>query len=318
MSTGLLALLDDVVALVKLTATSLDDAAAQAVKVGGKAAGVVIDDAAVTPKYVVGLTPDRELPIIWEITKGSLFNKLIIILPAILVLGAFAPWLVTPILALGGLYLCFEGYEKAHEYLTKLQNSKTAATKDVIPDTQIPPDAIVIEAQELEAIRVKSAVRTDLILSAEIMALTYSSLIGQTLINQALTLLLVALVMTLGVYGSVGFIIKVDDFGLWLAKKSKLRALRYFGKTLVRGMPGFLVVLSVVGTLAMLWVGGGILLHSVPAVHHSISHFIEQLALPSPILDWLFEALLSALMGLLTGLVAERMYSIFRPGQPHQ
>lgn len=241
MAGGLVALLDDVAALARLAAASIDDVTAAAVKAGSKTVGVVVDDAAVTPGYVVGLPPERELPIITKIAIGSLRNKLLFILPAALLLSAFAPWAVTPILMLGGLYLSFEGAEKI---IKSLKGEK--AIKEV---------ARISDPAELEARQVSGAILTDFILSAEIMVITLNELTGSGIGTQALVLALVGVVITIAVYGVVGVIVKMDDVGLRLSKSGGPAA--GFGRALVRSMPVLLKALALIGTAAMLWVGGG-------------------------------------------------------------
>ncbi len=250
-SVGLLALLDDVVALTKVAAASLDDVAAQAAKAGTKAAGVVIDDAAVTPRYVVGFAPERELPIVWRIARGSLINKLAFLLPIGLLLSAFAPWAITPLLLLGGLYLAYEGAEKVYEMIVPHDAHAQAA------DAKAAPDATALENQ-----RVSSAIKTDFILSAEIMAITLSSLDAETVWARAVVMAVVAIGITVAVYGAVALIVKADDAGLALAKRGS-GVLAAIGRGLVRGMPVFLKGLALLGTAAMVWVGGGIIVHSL-------------------------------------------------------
>ena len=206
MPSGLFALLDDVATIAKVAAASIDDIGAAASKAGVKAAGVVVDDTAVTPRYVTGFTPDRELPIIWRITKGSLFNKLILILPALLLLSSLAPWAITPLLMLGGAYLCFEGAEKV---LHSLQEDKTSLAEDA---------AIVADKSHEEAM-VKGAVRTDFILSAEIMVIALNEVLDEHLLMRGATLALVAVAITIAVYGVVGLIVKMDDIGLHMAER---------------------------------------------------------------------------------------------------
>lgn len=257
MATGLLALLDDVAALVKVTAASLDDVPAQVAKTTGKVSGIVIDDAAVTPKYVVGLDPKRELAIIWNITKRSLFNKLVLLAPLALVLGWFAPWLITPLLMVGGAYLCFEGYEKVHSIFAI--HSHEQAEEET---------AETITPEELERIRTASAIRTDFILSAEIITITYSTVSTLPLATQIGVLAAVGVGITLAVYGFVGLIVKADDFGVWLARSARTAPVQAIGRFIVRSMPGFLKALSWVGTAAMLWVGAGIIAHGFPFSSH--------------------------------------------------
>jgi len=297
MATGLLALLDDIAALVKVTAASLDDIPTQIAKTSSKVSGVVIDDAAVTPKYVVGLDPSRELSIIWQIARKSLINKLLFIAPAALVLGYFAPWAITPILMLGGSYLCFEGYEKVHSMLVKHDEVHTDALELITPE-------------ELEKIRVDSAVRTDLILSAEIIAITYATVAENTFLAKAIVLGCVALGITVAVYGFVGLVVKADDIGLHMAKRSRFGAVRAFGRGLVKGMPGFLKLLGLIGTAAMLWVGAEIIAHGIPMVHHALA--VLQHAIPEPTLAWLAKVTLCAVAGLALGAVIAQAINLAR------
>ena len=248
MASGLVALLDDIAALTKLAAASLDDVAGAAGKAGAKAAGVVIDDTAVTPRYVVGLTPDRELPIIWKIALGSLRNKMLILLPAAIALSLFAPWAITPLLMVGGAYLCFEAAEKIIEALTGHGHDDDAEM------------AAITDPMELEKRQVSGAIRTDFILSAEIMAIALAQLPEQSFAMQASALAAVAVAITAGVYGVVALIVKMDDIGLHLAQR-RTRGVRALGRGLVAGMPMLLQALSGIGTAAMLWVGGGIVVH---------------------------------------------------------
>ena len=266
MATGLLALLDDVTALVKVTAASLDDVPLQIAKTGGKVSGIVIDDAAVTPKYVVGLDPKRELAIIWNITRKSLFNKLILLAPAVMLLGWFAPFLITPLLMIGGAYLCFEGYEKVH---TMLAGHGPEAAEDVATP-QITPE-------DLEKERTAGAVRTDFILSAEIIAIAYSTVSDMPLASQIAVLVAIAVGITLAVYGFVALIVKADDLGLWLARTSDGVG-QAIGRFIVRAMPMFLSLLSYVGTAAMLWVGAGIIAHGIPEANHWLHVLHDRLA----------------------------------------
>ena len=250
MTSGWIALLDDLASLTKVAASSLDDAAGQAARAGGKAAGIVIDDAAVTPRYVVGLAAERELPIIAKIAVGSLKNKLLLLLPGAMALGFAAPWAITPLLMAGGAFLCLEGYHKVVELVRPGHTSSRADSP------------VARTAEELERERVASAIRTDFILSAEIMAITLSSVATSTLWMQAVVLAVVGVGMSVLVYGAVAIIVKADDAGVALARTSH-GPLRALGRGIVLGMPVFLRVLSFVGMVAMLWVGGGILLHGL-------------------------------------------------------
>jgi len=300
MSSGLLALLDDVVALTKLTAATLDDVTAQAAKVGAKTAGVVVDDAAVTPRYVTGLAAERELPIIGRIALGSLKNKLIFLLPIALLLSEFAPWAITPILTAGGLYLCFEGYEKVHSMFAHHAPETAHAVAG----------APVVDPKNLEDQKVAGAIRTDLVLSAEIMAIALANITAPGLAVQALVLAVVGIMVTAGVYGAVALIVKADDFGVSLALKDGPITSR-LGRGLVRGMPYFLKVLSFVGMIAMLWVGGGILIHGLnsfglSAGEHLLHAVAETVHTTVPemlggLFAWLATASVSAIIGLVAG-----------------
>ena len=304
MSVGLLALLDDVAAMVKASAASLDDIATQVAKTGSKVSGIVIDDAAVTPKYVVGLDPKRELAIIYKIAKKSLINKLVFLAPGALVLGFAAPWAITPILMCGGAYLCFEGYEKVHAILTKHPVAHAAHAENMP----------TITPEELEKIRVTSAVKTDLILSAEIIAITYATVADSDLAHQILVLGAIAIGITVAVYGFVGFIVKVDDMGLYLAKRSRIAAIRAFGRALVKGMPGFLKVLGMIGTAAMLWVGAEIIIHGIAPLHHELESLQHRFA--SPALAWVVKASLCAVTGLILGWVIAQALAFFKRFKP--
>ena len=296
MAGGLLALLDDVAALVKVTAASLDDISAQVAKTGSKVAGVVIDDAAVTPKYVVGLDPKRELSIIYNIARRSLINKLLFLAPAALVLGYIAPWIITPILMFGGAYLCFEGYEKVHGMFIKHDDHADDVVQSITP-------------QELEKLRIDGAVRTDMILSAEIIAITYGTVAERDSCSQALVVFSIAIAITVAVYGFVGMIVKADDVGLYLAKRSRVAAIRALGRGLVRGMPPFLKILGVIGTIAMLWVGAEIIAHGIAPLHHALEALQHAIA-ASPVLAWFAKAGLCAIGGLLMGAVVAKLVTI--------
>ncbi|MCJ2186000.1 DUF808 domain-containing protein [Novosphingobium beihaiensis] len=314
MPSGLVALLDDVSVIARAASASLDDVGAGVAKAGSKAAGVVIDDAAVTPGYVTGFTPDRELPIIWKITKGSLRNKLLILLPLALLLSALLPSAIIPILMLGGCYLSFEGAEKVIEKLGGQKHGETL--EDPIED-----------AVSFENARVSGAIRTDLILSAEIMAIALSQVEDTTLLTRAVALAAVGVLITAGVYGAVALIVKMDDVGLHLAQKTGAAA-QATGRFLLRAMPVVLQLLGSVGTLAMLWVGGGIILHGLeelglpqPAhVAHGIEHALAGIGGPlGGALGWLGYATVSALAGLALGTVIAvlaHMAGALR-GKPH-
>lgn len=295
MPSGLIALLDDVAGIAKMAAASLDDVAGAAGKAGSKAAGVVIDDTAVTPNYVMGLSPERELPIIWKIARGSLRNKLLFLLPAALLLSAFAPWLLPPLLMLGGAFLCFEAVEKIVEAVSGAHGEDETAV------AQTPA--------ELEKLKVSSAIRTDFILSGEIMAIALGEVAGEPIWEQAIILIVVAILITAGVYGVVGFIVKMDDIGLHLAKRSSA-GVRALGRGLVKAMPVLMSVLGVVGTAAMLWVGGGLIVHGLHEFHWdlipgAIHHVAESAAHAVPAfagaVEWIVNAAGGALVGLVIG-----------------
>jgi predicted DNA repair protein MutK len=322
MSIGLIALLDDIAGLAKVAAASLDDVTAQAAKAGAKAAGVVIDDAAVTPRYVVGFSAARELPIVGKIALGSLKNKLIYLLPAALLLSLFAPWAITPLLMIGGAYLCYEGSEKVFEALFPHKAHQHEAA--VGEATQ--------SAQSLEDEKVGGAIKTDFILSAEIMAITLANIPMEATWMQALVLAVVGIGITALVYGAVALIVKADDAGVAMASSNRPvsrmlgraapgappsgvdRALapltKVLGRGLVKGMPVLLKILSVVGTAAMIWVGGGIIIHGLEGYGFAgLGHAVHDVAVAAghavPALggfvEWLVSAAASGLFGLVLG-----------------
>ena len=266
---GLIALLDDVASIAKVAASSIDDVISQAAKAGSKAAGAVIDDAAVTPKYVQGFDASRELPVIWRITKGSLRNKLLFLLPAGLALSAFAPWAIAPLLMLGGCYLCFEGAEKVAHALGWGHGHEDYAHKA----------EVVEDPAHLEEQKAQGAIKTDFILSAEIMTIALAAIPPSNFWMEAATLAAVAIMITVAVYGSVAIIVKMDDIGLAMAKNGRLGFTRAIGRGLVRGMPGFLKALTVIGTAAMLWVGGSIIVHGLKELGFGgLEHLIHDAA----------------------------------------
>ncbi|HMQ93779.1 MAG TPA: DUF808 domain-containing protein [Amaricoccus sp.] len=304
MSTGLIALLDDVAAIAKVAAASLDDVAGQAIKAGTKSAGVVIDDAAVTPRYVVGFAAEREIPIVARIARGSLRNKLVFLLPAALALGLFAPWAITPLLTLGGLFLCYEGAEKLME----------AIFPHAAHEHEAEIGRAAVDARALEDAKVSGAIKTDFILSAEIMAIALASVPDAGFATQAIVLASVGIFITFGVYGAVALIVKADDFGVALAAKDWSgpagRLVRGFGRGLVRFMPGFLKVLATIGTAAMLWVGGGIVVHGLETfglagIAHALHDLAEAVGHAAPVMPgaaaWLTGALGSAVVGVVIG-----------------
>ncbi len=304
MSAGLLALVDDITALAKLVASSVDDAVGQAVQVGGKAvtkaSGIVIDDAAVTPRYVIGFSADRELSIIANIARGSLRNKLLFLLPGALLLNFLAPWVLTPLLMLGGAYLALEGYEKVVDVVRGAGPKPAAATATTAAG-----------APDREAEKVASAVRTDFILSAEIMAITLATVATSPIATQAGVLALVGVAMTVLVYGVVALIVKADDAGAALAR-TRHGLLRAIGRAIVVGMPRLLALLGSVGMVAMLWVGGGIITHGLhelgvhapeDALHRVGASAGQLLPAAGGFVTWVVTAAISAVIGLVIGAI---------------
>ncbi|GIJ67665.1 DUF808 domain-containing protein [Virgisporangium ochraceum] len=299
MSAGLAALLDDIAVLARAAAASVDDIGAAAAKAGSKAAGVVIDDAAVTPQYVRGLAAEREIPIVKRIAFGSLRNKFLIILPVILILSQFLDWLLTPLLMIGGAYLCYEGAEKIWERI---------AHHDAHADAERPDEKTLVSG----------AIRTDLILSAEIMVISLNEVADESFWSRTAILAVVAVAMTVLVYGAVGLIVKMDDVGLRLAERPG-KAVAGFGRGLVKAMPRVLTVLSVVGTAAMLWVGGHILLvgadelglHALyEVVHHMEEAAHDATGAVGGVVGWLVNTLASAIVGLIVGAVIVAVMSV--------
>ena len=298
---GLLALVDDVAGIAKIAAASVDDVAGQAAKAGAKAAGAVIDDAAVTPKYVHGFEASRELPIIWRIAKGSFKNKLIYLLPVGLLLSTFAPWMISPLLMLGGAYLCFEGAEKIWHALVPHD------------PTHVFPEDIPGDPAHLEEQKAAGAIKTDFILSAEIMTIALAAIPPSNIWMEAATLAVVGIGITVVVYGSVALIVKADDLGLLMARQGRFRLTRNLGQGIVKAMPGVLKLLTVVGTAAMLWVGGSIVIHGLEELGfgwlgHHIHDWAEAVAhLVSPgvaaSVKWLAKAVMDGIFGVALGLV---------------
>lgn len=264
---GLLALLDDVAGIAKVAAASVDDIAGQAAKAGAKAAGAVIDDAAVTPKYVHGFHASRELPIIWQIAKGSFKNKLLYLLPVGLLLANFAPWMIAPLLMLGGAYLCFEGAEKIYHALVPHD------------ETHVFPEDVKGDPAHLEQEKAAGAIKTDFILSAEIMTIALAAIPQSNIWMEAATLAVVGIGITVVVYGSVALIVKADDVGLFMVSNGRFGITRALGRGIVRAMPGLMKALTIIGTAAMLWVGGSIVIHGMEELGFGwLGHHIHDLA----------------------------------------
>jgi uncharacterized protein len=316
MPSGLFALLDDVATITKLAAASLDDVAAAAGKAGAKAAGVVIDDTAVTPRYVTGFTPQRELPIIWRIAKGSLKNKLLFILPAALILSAFLPWAITPLLMIGGAYLCFEGAEKLIEAI----RDRTDGDEETLEE-----EVAEMSAADHEAMMVGGAIRTDFILSAEIMAIALAEVSDQSLTMQGVILAIVAIAITVGVYGVVGLIVKMDDIGLNLAQRGSA-AVRAFGRGLVAAMPPLLSGLATIGTAAMLWVGGQIIVHGIEHfgfktlpefIHHMAEGATYAVPFAGGFVEWLVGSIGYGIVGVILGGIIVAVHHRFAHKKAH-
>ncbi len=310
MAGGLVGLLDDVAALAKLAAASIDDVGAAAGRASMKAAGVVVDDTAVTPQYVQGLAADRELPIIKRIATGSLRNKLLFIIPVALLLSEVAPKLVEVILIFGGTFLCYEGAHKIIHALIKKDDH----------DHDVPA---AVKGPEAEEETVKGAIRTDFILSAEIMVIALKEVLDNGLISRAIILVVVALMITLIVYGLVALIVKMDDAGLALAARDDESSQR-LGRAMVNGMPKLLKFLSVIGTAAMLWVGGHIILVGAKElgwsgpydVVHDIAHSVHDLPLGG-LLEWLINTTISAIVGFLIGSVVATIADRVKESRGH-
>lgn len=296
---GLLALLDDVAGIAKVAAASIDDVAANAAKAGAKAAGAVIDDAAVTPKYLHGFAASRELPIIWRIAKGSFKNKLLFLLPAGLLLAEFAPWAIAPLLMLGGAYLCFEGAEKIYHVLAP--HDETHVFQEDEPG----------DPAHLEEKKASGAIKTDFILSAEIMTIALAAIPEGNIWMEAATLAMVGIGITIAVYGSVALIVKADDVGLYAAQNGRFGLTRSLGRGLVKVMPKFMKLLTIVGTAAMLWVGGSIIVHGLEQMgygwlgHHihdwayAVGHSVPEAY--TGIVEWFSKAAMDGVFGLALG-----------------
>ncbi|HCD13230.1 MULTISPECIES: DUF808 domain-containing protein [Shewanella] len=302
---SLLTLLDDI-------ATILDDVAVMSKVAAKKTAGVLGDDLALNAQQVTGISADRELPVVWAVAKGSFRNKLILV-PAALLISAFIPWAVTPLLMFGGLFLCFEGFEKLWH---KASHSKASAEAD----DEAAVEAAMKEVEDIrawEAQKVKGAIRTDFVLSAEIIAITLGIVAEKAFMTQLATLSIIAVVMTIGVYGLVAGIVKLDDAGLYLSRRRgegfSAHNLRRIGLMLVSAAPKLMKLLTIVGTAAMFMVGGGILTHGLHWVSEQITHvanWVGSLAVAGPVLAALTPTLLNALFGILAGAIAVALMSL--------
>ncbi|UVE16440.1 DUF808 domain-containing protein [Pseudomonas sp. LS44] len=287
--TSLLALIDDI-------ASVLDDVSLMTKVAAKKTAGVLGDDLALNAQQVVGVKAERELPVVWAVAKGSFRNKLILV-PAALAISALAPWAVIPLLMLGGAFLCYEGFEKlAHRFLHPAQEAaEHAELREAVADPQV--DLVALEKS-----KISGAVRTDFILSAEIIAITLGTVAEAPFMQQVMVLVGIAIAMTIGVYGVVAGIVKLDDGGLYLSRKSGL--LRQLGVGILHAAPYLMKSLSVIGTIAMFMVGGGILTHGIAVLHHGVESAAQSIGLLAgvgPALEWITPAILNAGIGLVAG-----------------
>ncbi len=296
---SLLALIDDI-------ATLLDDVAALSKVAARKTAGVLGDDLALNAEQVSGVRAERELPVVWAVAKGSLFNKMILV-PAALAISYFIPWLITPLLMLGGLFLCFEGFEKiAHKFLHSKDDDEAhkEALKTAVADTEV--DLIAFEKN-----KIKGAIRTDFILSAEIIVITLGTVAGATLATQLSVLVGMSLIITVGVYGLVAGIVKLDDVGLYLVQKPEASNLqKSLGRGILKAAPVLMKTLSIVGTAAMFMVGGGILAHGLPFLHHMIEAVTQDM---SGLLALLVSILLEAISGIIAGAIVLALVMLVKP-----
>lgn len=286
MATSLLALIDDI-------ATLLDDVSILTKIAAKKTAGVLGDDLALNAQQVAGVKAERELPVVWAVAKGSLVNKAILV-PLALAISAFAPWAVVPMLMVGGAFLCFEGFEKlAHRFLHSKHEDEVhhEQLSEALSDPQV--DVLAMERE-----KIKGAIRTDFILSAEIIIITLGTVAQNDLVTRIAVLVGIALVMTVGVYGLVGGIVKLDDLGLYLTRRAGAVA-RAVGAAILRAAPWLMKGLSVAGTAAMFLVGGGILVHGVPALAHTVEHWAEGMGA----LGWLLTLVFDAAVGIAAGAV---------------
>ncbi|WXL27011.1 DUF808 domain-containing protein [Ectopseudomonas mendocina] len=295
---SLLTLLDDIAAV-------LDDIAVMTKVAAKKTAGVLGDDLALNAQQVSGVRADRELPVVWAVAKGSFKNKLILV-PAALLISAFIPWAVTPLLMIGGLYLCFEGFEKlAHKFLHSKDDDASRHEERMQAVANPEVDMLAFEKE-----KVKGAIRTDFILSAEIIAIALGTVAAATFSKQAAVLATVAIAMTIGVYGLVAAIVKMDDAGLYLTQRKDSTLLNALGRGLLITAPYLMKTLSVVGTAAMFMVGGGILTHGIPAAHHWIEGVTQSVAQHSSTFALVTPTLLNLIAGVIAGALALLAFSI--------
>ncbi|MDD9178111.1 MULTISPECIES: DUF808 domain-containing protein [Aliivibrio] len=292
---SLLTLLDDI-------ATVLDDVALMSKVAAKKTAGVLGDDLALNAQQVSGVRAEREIPVVWGVAKGSFRNKLILV-PAALLISSIAPWLITPLLLIGGLFLCFEGAEKVHEKFFHHHDAQKAHEKE----EQTTPEDI----EDYEKKKIKGAIRTDFILSAEIIVIALGTVQGHPFLTQVLVMSLIAILMTIGVYGLVAGIVKMDDLGFYLQRKSEGKGvMSSIGNSLVAMAPKLMKFLTVVGTIAMFLVGGGIVVHSLPFVHHALESVVS--LLPTiPYVSVTFPTVGNGVVGLVSGFILLTVMSLY-------
>lgn len=315
---SLFTLIDDIASL-------LDDVAAMSKVAAKKTAGVLGDDLALNAEQVSGVKPDRELPVVWAVALGSLRNKAILV-PSALAISAFLPWAVIPLLMMGGAYLCFEGFEKlVHKYLHDAGEAHSGELQHAQTRSALIDEKVDIVALEKE--KIKGAIRTDFILSAEILVITLGTVATATFVKQMSVMVAIALIMTVGVYGLVGAIVKLDDLGLHLTRHSGASSLRKLQRKLGRGIlvaaPYLMRGLSIAGTIAMFLVGGGIIVHGIGALHHLVEHWAQSAAAISTVgaaLGILLPMLISGLVGLLIGALLLGVVIAFKRvfGKPSQ
>ncbi|CAI0752155.1 DUF808 domain-containing protein [Serratia proteamaculans] len=283
---SLLTLIDDIASL-------LDDVSLMTKMAAKKTAGVLGDDLALNAQQVSGVKADRELPVVWSVAKGSFINKAILV-PLALLISAFAPWAITPLLMVGGAYLCYEGFEKVFHSLTHSKQTGGEEKKEALDANE--------DVAAYEQRKVKGAIRTDFVLSAEIIAITLGTVAGATFSQQVIVLCGIAIVMTVGVYGIVAGIVKLDDLGLYLSRKSSA-LVRSIGNGIVSAAPYLMKTLSIVGTIAMFMVGGGILTHGLPPVHHLFEDWASY-ATVVPTFGQILQGVIPALLNVVFGLIA--------------
>jgi len=286
--TGLLALLDDITTL-------LDDVAIFSKVAAKKTAGVLGDDLALNAEQVTGVKADRELPVVWAVARGSFINKIILV-PLALAISAFIPWLIQPLLMLGGAYLCYEGIEKVLHVYQHRHDDKSKLHADIVKKQSLSGQALLA----LEKAKVRGAIRTDFVLSSEIIVIALGTVNGQPLLTQAVVVSLIALLVTVGVYALVGLIVRLDDIGLHLIQ-SKAALVKVIGSGILKSAPWVIRLLSIVGTIAMFLVGGGIVVHGLPALHHLAQEAVSGEITQQPFISMILNTGISLLVGLLLG-----------------